>query len=45
MSEWLGDGLQNRLRQFDPAWYLLLVLKLKHWGTTITVLGDYRQYF
>ncbi len=22
MAEWLGNGLQNRLQQFDSAWYL-----------------------
>lgn len=22
MAEWLGTGLQNRLQQFDSAWYL-----------------------
>ena len=22
MSEWLGNGLQNRLQQFESAWYL-----------------------
>lgn len=23
MAEWLGNGLQNRVQQFDSAWYLL----------------------
>ena len=22
MAEWLGNGLQNRVQQFDSAWYL-----------------------
>ena len=22
MAEWLGSGLQNRVQQFDSAWYL-----------------------
>ena len=22
MAEWLGNGLQNRVRQFESAWYL-----------------------
>lgn len=25
MAEWLGTGLQNRLQQFDSAWYLYSV--------------------
>ncbi len=24
MAEWLGNGLQNRVQQFDSAWYLPL---------------------
>lgn len=24
MAEWLGNGLQNRVQQFDSAWYLKL---------------------
>lgn len=27
MAEWLGTGLQNRLQQFESAWYLT---KIKH---------------
>lgn len=23
MAEWLGSGLQNRVQQFDSAWYLI----------------------
>lgn len=23
MAEWLGNGLQNRVQQFESAWYLL----------------------
>ncbi len=22
MAEWLGNGLQNRVQQFESAWYL-----------------------
>ena len=31
MAEWLGNGLQNRLQQFESAWYLKKKKKpLKH---------------
>ena len=29
MAEWLGNGLQNRVQQFDSAWYLNKKLLLR----------------
>ena len=26
MAEWLGNGLQNHVQQFDSAWHLLIRL-------------------
>ena len=26
MAEWLGSGLQNRVQQFESAWYLQMYL-------------------
>ena len=30
MAEWLGTGLQNRLQQFESAWYLKKQRSFKH---------------
>ena len=32
MAEWLGNGLQNRVQQFDSAWYLRTEQAASHCG-------------
>ena len=32
MAEWLGNGLQNRVQQFDSAWYLKMEEAASHCG-------------
>ena len=32
MAEWLGNGLQNRVQQFDSAWYLRTEKAASHCG-------------
>lgn len=29
MTEWLGSGLQNRVQQFESAWYLHSIILLQ----------------
>lgn len=38
MAEWLGSGLQNRVQQFDSAWYLTKIRSKVSFGPDFLLL-------